>query len=383
MFLASDTGGGHRAAAEAVEAALEERYPGRFRVRIADPFGRRANPLLHRVVSLYSPMVRHAPPVWGTIYHATNSRPAMAALVRAYAPLVGGSLLRLLAESHPVLVASYHPLTNHVTARLLHRRTPRLPLITIVTDLVDFHVGWMSRAADLIVVPSREAQDLCQRRGIPRDRIVRLGLPIHPKFARALEEPLDRPALRAALGLDPHRCCILLTGGAEGAGRLWPRVRALAASGLPLQLLVVCGRNAALLRRVSAASWPVPVRAVGFVEDMPRFMLAADVIVTKAGPATVSESLALGLPVILTSYIPGQEAANVEYVLRQGAGRFAASPGALIQAVRGFLQLTPAEWEELRARARSAADPQAAYAVARLIARRAETALTARSGRAT
>ncbi len=378
----SDTGGGHRAAAQAVASALVERHPDRFQVRIADPFGPHGNPLLHRIVSLYSPMIRHTPPVWGTLYHATNSRPAVAALVRAYAPLVGPTLLRLLSEYQPALVASFHPLTNHVTARLLRRRLPGIPLITVITDLVDFHVGWVARAADLIVVPSREAQDLCQRRGIPRDRVRRLGLPIDPKFARALAAYPDRAPVRAALALDPDRPCILLAGGAEGAGRLWQKARALACSRLPLQLLVICGRNRRLFERIGQTSWEVPTRAVGYVDEMPQLMLASDVIVTKAGPGTVTEALAMGLPVVLTSYLPGQEAGNVEYVLRQGAGRFAPRSGELVQVVGELLELTPGEWEALRSRARAAADPQAAYWIAETIVERV-AALSTRSGTAT
>lgn len=351
--------------------ALQERHPDRFHIRIADPFGRRANPLLHRIVALYSPMIRHSPPVWGTIYHATNSPAVMAALVRAYAPLVGPTLVRLLAEEPPALVVSFHPLTNHVTARVLSRRMPRVPLITVVTDLVDFHVGWLSRAADLIVVPTREAQDLCARRGIPRERVLRLGLPIHPRFARALLENPDRRELRGALGLLPDPLCIVLAGGAEGAGGLWRKARALARSRLPLQLLVLCGRNVALRERIEQATWSVPVKAVGFVEEMPRYLLAADALVTKAGPGMVTEALSLGIPVILTSYLPGQEAGNVEYVLRQGAGRFASTAREMVDLVRSLLEMTPAEWQALRRRARGAADPGAAYAIADVIAGRA------------
>ncbi len=363
-------------------AALAERYPDRFQVRIADPFGPRTNPLLHRIVALYSPMVRRTPPVWGTLYHATNSRPLMAALVRAYAPLVGPTLMQMLTDHQPRLVASFHPLTNHVTARLLRRRLPGVPLITVVTDLVDFHVGWVARAADLIVVPSREAQDLCHRRGMARDRVLRLGLPIHPRFARALAEHPDRAGLRAALGLEAERFCILLTGGAEGAGQLWRKARALARSRLKLQLLLVCGRNARLQQRATEATWEVPVRAVGFIQDMSQLMLACDLIVTKAGPGTVSEALAMGLPVVLTSYLPGQEAGNVEYVLRQGAGRFAAGTAELVRVVRDLLELGPAEWEALRARARAAAEPWAAYAIADEMARRAADRVTPHSGTA-
>lgn len=365
-----------------MEAALAERYPSRFRVRIADPFGPHTNALLQRIVALYSPLVRHTPPVWGTLYHATNSRPVMAALVRAYAPLVGRTLMQMLTDQQPCLVASFHPLTNHVTARLLGRRLPGVPLITVVTDLVNFHVGWVARAADLIVVPSREAQDLCHRRGMARDRVLRLGLPIHPRFARALAEPTDRDRGRAALGLEEEGFCVLLAGGAEGAGHLWRKARALARSRLPLQLALVCGRNARLQQRARTAAWEVPVRVFGFVQEMPQVMRACDLIVTKAGPGTVSEALAMGLPVVLTSYLPGQEAGNVEYVLQQGAGRFASGSAELVRAVRDLLALTPDEWEALRARARAAAEPRAAYAIADLIARQVADHVRPRLGTA-
>jgi 1,2-diacylglycerol 3-beta-galactosyltransferase len=85
----------------------------------------------------------------------------------------------------------------------------------------------------------------------------------------------------------------------------------------------------------------------------------------------VTEALSLGIPVILTSYLPGQEAGNVEYVLRQGAGRFASTAREMVDLVRSLLEMTPAEWHALRQRARGAADAGAAYAIADVIADRA------------
>ncbi len=154
----------------------------------------------------------------------------------------------------------------------------------------------------------------------------------------------------------------------DRAGGMADQVAAIARRQLPVQLLVVAGRNAALQRQLSRRDWGLPVHVLGFVRNMPELMHAADLLVTKAGPGTISEALICGLPMVITSALPGQEEGNVSYVVEGGAGVEATTPEVLASALARF---SAAEGEAtlaaMSAAATRLAKPQAADDIARLI----------------
>src|SRR5690606_3589169 len=140
-------------------------------------------------------------------------------------------------------------------------------------------------------VPSEEAYRNALREGVPPERLVVTGLPIDLRFA-TLPDPSEAAAIKAEYGAAPEKPLVLLVGGGEGMGPLEDYARAVDGSGVDRALLVLAGRNAALRRRLERRAWPIPVIVTGFVRDMPRRMVAADAILTKAGPGTLSEALA-------------------------------------------------------------------------------------------
>src|SRR5262249_45758222 len=152
--------------------------------------------------------------------------------------------------------------------------------------------------------------------------------------------PTSRAENRAALGLDPDLPMILVVGGGEGAGGLAVAARTLLDAALPAQAVIITGRNRALyaqLRELSAFAH-MPVHVEGFVTNMPEWMRAADVIVTKAGPGTITEAMACELPIVLTGAIPGQEEGNVNFVLENELGMLAQTPNELLAALESLLQ---------------------------------------------
>ena len=301
LFLFSDTGAGHRAAAEAVAAALALRYPNRFQVDCFDPM---ADPhvLAGRLTALYGPVTRRLPFLWSAAYHATNLQPT----VRLFQHSIGRGLrrkLRAALDPRPALVASFHPLLNHVAVDVLPYGVPR---VTVITDWINFHQAWTDLKADCIICPSQAAYDLCRRRGVPADRLVRAGLPIHPRFQDAIRHASDKPSMRLRLRLRPHA---------------------------------------------------------------PTVLLAADLLATRAGPGMIAEGLSCGCPLLLTGYLPGQEGGNVSEVVRRGLGRYVPRPNDLVGAVNEWFEKPQAERLADADRARAAADPTAAFTIADVLVR--------------
>jgi 1,2-diacylglycerol 3-beta-galactosyltransferase len=160
---------------------------------------------------------------------------------------------------------------------------------------------------------------------------------------------------------------VLLVGGGEGMGHLEKTALAIAEARLPLALVVITGRNRRLKANLEARPWPMPTYIYGFVREMPDFMSAADILLTKAGPGTVTEALNAGLPMILYSRLPGQEDGNVVFVVSEGAGVWAPKPREIVSALRDWL-----EHPEKRLLAvencRRVAHPQAARQIAHILA---------------
>src|SRR5262249_62212669 len=127
-----------------------------------------------------------------------------------------------------------------------------------------------------------------------------------------------------------------------------------------LQLVVVTGRNAALRERLENATWCIPARIEGFVRNMPEWMAAADVLLTKAGPGTITVGMLSGLPMILFGKVPGQEDGNVDYVVQGGAGAWEPIPERAAARLRTWLTTDGSSLSPEGARAGRHADPRAA-----------------------
>ena len=317
-----------------------------------------------RLTALYGPLTRRAPALWALAYHATNLQPT----VRLVQHAIGRGLrhkLRQALDPRPALVVSFHPLLNHVAADVLPHGVPR---VTVITDWITFHQAWTDLRADCIICPSQAAYNLCRRRGIPADRLVLAGLPIHPRFLDAIKRFTDKPSMRLQLRLRPRAPTVLLTGGGDGTEPLRKYAAALARSALDVQVLAVCGRNRRLAAQIREDNH-AGVHVFGFVDNMPELLLASDLLGTRAGPGMIAEGLACGCPLMLTGYLPGQEEGNVAEVVNRGLGRYVPRPEQLVHAVEDWIQRPVAERREDSQRVRAASDAAAAFTIAEVLAR--------------
>jgi len=323
LFLISDTGGGHRAGAQAIGAALDE-IDGttRFEWRIDDIATHCTFPL-SKLGSAYSAALRYAPPLYGALYHATNGRRRYRTLVRFCEPLYRERLRDVFQQYQPDAIVSVHPLLNHAALRArADAGMQSVPIVTVVTDLGRVHEGWL--------LPEAYARAI--ERGVPPDRLMLIGHPIHPRFE---DVSATKAEVRKKLGLPVDATVALLMAGGEGGGKLLPTTLGLARAGLDFHLVVVTGRNAALRQKLNelAPSLATPMTVLGFRNDVPELMRAADLLVTKAGPGTIAEASVAEVPVVVYDYVPGQERGNLDYVRTNGIGVVALTTSQVISSV--------------------------------------------------
>jgi len=370
LFLISDTGGGHRSGAQAIGAALDE-IDGetRFEWRIDDIATHCTFPL-SQLGPAYSAALRFAPPIYGAMFHATNGRRRYRTIVRFCEPLYRERLRDSFLMYRPDVIVSVHPLLNHAALRARADAGIKVPLITVITDLGKVHEGWLLPEADLTVVPAQEVYQRAIERGVPPERIRLLGHPVHPKFEDVSETKAE---IRKSLGLPPDTAIALLMAGGEGGGKLLPTTLALAKSKLPFHLVVVTGRNASLKAKLEelAPSLPTPMTVLGFRNDVPELMRAADLLVTKAGPGTIAEASIAEVPVVVYDFVPGQERGNLDYVRTNGIGVVALTASEVVQSVKRIVH-NQERLSAMRARQTSIAPRGSSRRIAELIA---ETAM--------
>ena len=357
VFLFSDTGGGHRSAAEAVAEAVARQGAQDVEVSLVDALHKYAPTPFNRLPGLYPRMVR-TPRMWGMGFRVSNGRQRGRVLTTLIWPYVRRASQRLVAEVSADLFVSFHPLLIAPTLKALGSAPP--PFFAVVTDLVTGHSLWYHHRLELCFLPTAEAEHRALVNGMKPERLRVVGLPVAERFCAP---PGDRARLRAELGWPQDRPMVLVVGGGEGMGPLFETACAIARSGVDAGLAIVTGRNEKLRQRLEQVAWEIPTWVYGFEQRMPQMMQAATLLVTKAGPSTIAEAANAGLPVVLYSYLPGQEEGNVEYVVSDGLGRWA--PGAVqtSAAVRDLLA-NPEELERAASACRRAARPRAADEVA-------------------
>lgn len=365
LFLISDTGGGHRASANALGEAFQRLHGQAIRCEGVDLFAEYAYWPLNKVPRMYRPLTDRHGWLWRLLWRA-GERPAVwSAVVAAVGTLHSGRLRRFLADHPADLVLSVHPLLNHAPLREVRRQLPGTPFVTVVTDLETAHPVWYAPGVDLLCAPCPEVKQAALAAGVPVERVRLVGLPISLRFS---EGRPGRAEARRVLGL-AERPTVLIMGGGEGMGRVESIAHAVAArlEGVNGQVVVICGRNASLQRRLSDSAWTTPVHVLGFVENMPVWMSAADCLVTKAGPGTIAEALACGLPIVLSDFVPGQEEGNVRYVQDHGVGVFSADPSEIAGVVREWLDAANPAAASMQEKARALARPRAALEIAEVV----------------
>ncbi len=363
LFLFSDTGGGHRSAAEAIIEALESAYPGCFAPEMVDIFKQYAPPPLDLAPEFYPPMAR-VPDVWELGYRLSNGPNRVRVITDVLWPYYRRASHRLVKEHPSDLIVSVHPLATIPVLRALGPKRP--PFITVVTDMVSTHSFWYNAGVDLVLVPTEVARQRGIESGISPERIRVVGLPVAQRFCQPAG---DRRVLRNKLGWPEDLPIILLVSGGEGMGPVEKTAYAIDAAGFKAALVVIAGRNHKLKESLEAHAWNMPTYVYGFVREMPDFMRAVDILVTKAGPGTISEAFIAGLPMVLYSRMPGQEDGNVTYVVDEGAGVWAPQPNQVVSALRYWLR-HPNQLGRVAAACARLAYPDASRQIAHIIAER-------------
>ncbi|TYJ97846.1 monogalactosyldiacylglycerol synthase 2 [Cucumis melo var. makuwa] len=366
LILMSDTGGGHRASAEAIRDAFRIEFGDEYQ----DVWKEYTGWPLNDMERSYKFMVKHVQ-LWKVAFHSTSPRWIHSVYLAAIAAYYAKEVEAGLMEYKPDIIISVHPLMQHIPLWVLKWQglQKKVVFVTVITDLNTCHPTWFHPGVNRCYCPSEAVAKRALLDGIEESQVRVYGLPIRPSFARAV---LQKDQLREELEMDPDLPAVLLMGGGEGMGPVKKTAKALAESLFdkenekPIgQLVIICGRNKALASTLEAFEWKIPVKVRGFEKQMEKWMGACDCIITKAGPGTIAEALIRGLPIILNDYIPGQEKGNVPYVVDNGAGVFTRSPKETAKIVAEWFSTKTEQFHTMSQNALKLAQPEAVFDIVR------------------
>jgi 1,2-diacylglycerol 3-beta-galactosyltransferase len=368
IFLFSDTGGGHRSAAEAIIEALGLEFPREFTYEMIDFFADYSPPPLNLAGPTYPAMSR-MDYLWKLNFETSDDPDRMRLIYAMLWPYIRLKIYKLVREHPCDVFVSVHPLINYPVLRAMKKRKIGTPYIIVVTDLVSTHTAWFNNQADVVVVPTQQAARNALRSSMDPEKIRVIGLPVAERFRTPTK---DKQTLRKELGWPQDKIVILLVGGGEGMGPLGEVSMRIDSEKVDAALVVIAGRNKRLKEKLEQHQWNIPTHIYGFVKEMPDFMRAADILISKAGPGTISEALIAELPIILYHRISGQEEGNVTYVIDEGAGIWAPEIEDIIDALKTWLD-HPEKRIEAVENARRLARPDASRQIARIVAEKAKS----------
>ncbi|KAG7636089.1 Monogalactosyldiacylglycerol synthase 3 [Arabidopsis thaliana] len=366
LILMSDTGGGHRASAEAIRDAFKIEFGDDYRIIIKDVWKEYTGWPLNDMERQYKFMVKHVG-LWSVAFHGTSPKWIHKSYLSALAAYYAKEIEAGLMEYKPDIIISVHPLMQHIPLWVmkwqgLHKK---VIFVTVITDLNTCHRTWFHHGVSRCYCPSKEVAKRALVDGLDDSQIRVFGLPVRPSFPRTI---LNKNELRKELEIDLNLPAVLLMGGGEGMGPVQKTALALGDSlynskeSNPIgQLIVICGRNKVLASTLASHEWKIPVKVRGFETQMEKWMGACDCIITKAGPGTIAEALICGLPIILNDYIPGQEKGNVPYVVDNGAGVFTRSPKETGKIVADWFSNNKEELKKMSENALKLSQPEAVF----------------------
>jgi processive 1,2-diacylglycerol beta-glucosyltransferase len=266
----------------------------------------------------YVKMVEHAPELWGMMFQKTDNPSLLRRLAkirRSFPTQSTLKFIRYLKKFQPDAVLCTHYLPVEILAKAREKSEGAPPLVVSVVTDFEAHALWMGEAVDLYCVAAEESKARLVARGAAAENVIATGIPIAAKFSSAP----DAAAVRRRYGLRDDLPALLVLGGGFGMGPVAEILAELDKVPGPFQTLVVAGRNEELRRQLAVHDRKHPTHVLGFVTNMQELMAVAGLIISKPGGLTSSEALAMGRPLFILSPIPGQEAANSDFLLERGA----------------------------------------------------------------
>jgi len=335
MILSISAGQGHHSTGQAIEGYLESRG---HKVTMVDAY-EYISPIIGKSVSKgYLLSTKYTKKLYGKIYRREEKTDLSERenLLSVANYVLGRSLKPCIDDFKPDAIVCTHVMACQLLENYMNNN-PHRDIITvgIITDFT-IHPYWEGTHLDYYVTASELLNNQVKKKKLPLEKIRATGIPIKEKFA----EKYSKAEACNKLGI-PNKPTVLVMSGSMGYGNVIKHIKALDKLDIDFQMLVACGNNSGLKKRVDRLKTEKNMFTYGFTDEVDIMMDASECIITKPGGLSVSESLAKGIPMILMNPIPGQEDRNLEFLLNNGLAQYITDTYPVDEAV---YQLLTNEW---------------------------------------
>lgn len=318
LILTASTGGGHKRAAAALEDKIKQISP-ETEVRVVDALKAVGKVYDKTVCGGYHFMATKIPKVYGISYKITDHRNVVYKAVMHSNTLMANKLLETIDEFEPDVVITCHAFVTTMISQLKKHSKIGVKAISLITDY-DAHRTYIGKNIDAYVLAEPQMESKLENTyDVDENRIYPLGIPVFDCFTK----PFDKEEICRREGLDPQKPTVLLMAGSFGVTSVLDFYKQLAQKSDNIQFIVITGRNirlfAHLEKLIDEIGTQDNTKLLYFVKNVEDFMHISDVIVTKPGGLTVTESLACALPLAIYSAFPGQERDNADFLLKERA----------------------------------------------------------------
>lgn len=320
IFYAS-YGGGHLSAAKSIKAYIDENYEG-YQTQMIDCVEYISKALDKITTGAYKEMAKKAPWAWKKVYYKSQEG-FISKVSTASNKIMAVKMAKLFREYNPDIVISTHPFGSQMTAYLKKKQKTNCKLFTILTDFKS-HDQWLigSEHTDCFFVSNDLMRQSLIDSRIPENKVFATGIPISKRFM----EKFNKDEIFNEFGLQPNKETILFFGGGAfglGKQKTIDILNSLASSNHDIQVVAIAGKNLKLKKSfediVAKYKKENTIKVLPFTDKVPELMHIANLVITKPGGLTTSESLACSLPLIVINPIPGQEEENAEFLEKAGA----------------------------------------------------------------
>ncbi|HEX2946523.1 MAG TPA: glycosyltransferase [Clostridia bacterium] len=336
LIISSDvTGHGHKSITESLLEQLKN-YP-ETNVKVVDGFALGGNIGL-RAGKMYGSITRTSKDVWKRIWDITVKRPSL--IIELSELAIYDRFVRLLQEMQPDIIISTHPNYNASVTNILARINYNVPMIAVVADPVTISPLWCNPQADYTICPTEEAEEVCIKCGVPKERVRMFGFPVRQRFTEHLCRPEKYNGGAADTDYPLHYPVrFMIMSGGEGSGNM-SRLAKILLKNFDCSVKILCGRNKLMkkaLEHTLPEKYKDRIDILGFTENVQDIMLSTDIMFTRASPNTMIEAVMCNVPLVITGALPGQEEGNPDFAVKHGLGVVCTESKELKYVVSGLL----------------------------------------------
>jgi processive 1,2-diacylglycerol beta-glucosyltransferase len=312
IISAEFTGHGHKSITESLCEKFERHDD--VKVHIVDGFSLGGKPL-ENIGKSYGPITRNAEELWGLIWNLSAVKPLL--VDRLIELKIEYNFMQILEKVKPDLILSVHPNFNGSIINILEKYKIKIPVITLIADLVSIYPLWADPRADYIISPTQEAKEKCIGFGVPEEKVQVLGFPVRSRFYKYIENSLEDNYYDDNKPLK----CLIMSGG-EGVGNM-QKIAEILLENFNCTVKIIAGRNIKLREKLEESlkgRYGDKVQIYGFMKNIQDLMLDSDIAFTRGSPNVMMEAIACNVPLVITDALPGQEAENPKFAEKYNVG---------------------------------------------------------------